>query len=168
MMKITCVKTPLFCDDNCSGAAASWFLCRCCISFPFSLDLDSLSLQTDKLRNSGRESRRVKGSKLWKGLHLRLGISLWKSLFDISCYRKENLLDIQVCLCTLQQIIENKLIIHQLWYKECHRLKLWFSLTVSKNFIPYSSARACPFEVGTAFTKENEHVRNKCYYKYRV
>ena len=154
MMKITCAKTPLSCRDNCSGAAASWFLCRRCIRFPFSLDLDSSILQTHKPRNCGRESRRVKGSKLWKGSHLRLGISLWKSLFDIPCYRKENLLDIQVCLCTLQQIIKNKLCIIYSTRKECHRQKLSFSLTVSKNFIPYSSARACPFEVGTAFTKE--------------
>ena len=46
MIKITWAVNTKSCCNNCSGAAASWFLCICCISFPFGLDLDSSILQT--------------------------------------------------------------------------------------------------------------------------
>jgi hypothetical protein len=43
--------------------------------------------------------------------------------------------------------------------KEYYSRSCDFSLTVSKNWIPYSSARACPFEVGTACKKAIELSR---------
>ena len=46
MIKITWAVNTKSCCNNCSGAAASWFLCIWCISFPFGLDLDSSILQT--------------------------------------------------------------------------------------------------------------------------
>lgn len=42
------------------------------------------------------------GNEKWKSKYLRLRISVCKPLLNVSGNWKENLLDIQVCLCTLQ------------------------------------------------------------------
>lgn len=46
----------------------------------------------------------------------------------------------------------------QVTMKEYQNRSCDFALTVSKNLIPYSSARACPFEVGTACTNEIQPI----------
>lgn len=84
-------------------------------------------------------------------LYLSFCVALCESLFDVLSDRHENLLDIQVCFCTLQNSFQphrfNKM--KKIERADKHVIYI-FQLTVSKNLIPYSSARACPFDVGTA------------------
>ena len=58
-----------------------------------------------------------------------------------SCYRKENLLHIHVCLCTLQEFFHSKYNEVTFLLNDNVIIKQAL-LTVSKNLTPYSSARA--------------------------
>ena len=97
-------------------------------------------------------------------LYLWLWISLRKPLLDVTCDGEKHLLHIQVCLGTLKdtEICESKTTANCFFIKKKSSLKVSCKSgkqhTVSKNLIPYSSASACPFAVGTAWSNSSSKI----------
>ena len=91
-------------------------------------------------------------------------IRFCKPFLNVTGYWKENLLHVQICLCTLQNTLFRYYTkIFNSITKEKIQSAANMQLTVSKNLIPYSSARAWPLEVGTAWKRDCfQLLQEKC------
>lgn len=124
------------------------------------LQCKDISLRTLNTMNGGMSS-----ITRHSYLYLWLWISLRKPLLDVTCDGEKHLLHIQVCLGTLKdtEICESKTTANSvfLFKKNCSlkvSCKSGKQHTVSKNLIPYSSASACPFAVGTAWSNSSSKI----------